>query len=384
MSSPSRGQPAPASRSAASSSNGNPRPPRPANSVDCPEHPYTNACLQFPREYYDYEKFTIEWSSPDPYLLSRKIGRGKYSEVFTATNRVINRPCVVKMLKPVKEKRLAREVLILQNLCGVPNVISLYDMVMDEETGTPALVFESVNNMDHKELYPTFTDIDVRYYMYELLRTLDLVHALGIVHRDVKPQNICIDHKQKKLRLIDWGLAEFYLPDQTYNVRVASRYYKGPELLVGFRQYHYTLDIWSVGCMLAAIVFKREPFFHGQSNEDMLDQIAKVTGTQEIVEYVQALGLPVTNVPESYYSKPVPRRKLETFASSKTPLVSPEVIDLLERMFTVDHRRRITARDSLAHRYFDPVRHFFPPPGVYEPTNVAAQRGGPPSPERDV
>ena len=52
------------------------------------------------------------------------------------------------------------------------------------------------------------------------------------MHRDVKPQNIMIDHKRRCLRLIDWGLAEFYHKDQEYNVRVASRYFKGPELLV--------------------------------------------------------------------------------------------------------------------------------------------------------
>ena len=41
-----------------------------------------------------------------------------------------------------------------------------------------------------------------------------------------------IDHAARKLRLIDWGLAEFYHPGKEYNVRVASRYFKGPELLV--------------------------------------------------------------------------------------------------------------------------------------------------------
>ena len=46
-----------------------------------------------------------------------------------------------------------------------------------------------------------------------------------------------IDHEMKKLRLIDWGLAEFYHPSQEYNVRVASRYFKGPELLVDFQMF---------------------------------------------------------------------------------------------------------------------------------------------------
>lgn len=77
---------------------------------------------------------------------------------------------------------------------------------------------------------------------------------MGIIHRDVKPHNIIIDHKKRELRLIDWGLAEFYFPNQEYNVRVASRYFKGPELLLDNMLYRYSLDIWSLGCMFAGMV----------------------------------------------------------------------------------------------------------------------------------
>jgi casein kinase II subunit alpha len=77
---------------------------------------------------------------------------------------------------------------------------------------------------------------------------------LGIMHRDVKPHNVMIDHGRRKLRLIDWGLAEFYHADQDYNVRVASRYFKGPELLVDMQDYDYSLDMWSLGCMFAGMV----------------------------------------------------------------------------------------------------------------------------------
>lgn len=74
------------------------------------------------------------------------------------------------------------------------------------------------------------------------------------MHRDVKPQNIIVNHHKKILKLIDWGLAEFYHMGQDYNVRVASRYFKGPELLVDYNYYDYSLDIWSTGAMFASMV----------------------------------------------------------------------------------------------------------------------------------
>lgn len=74
------------------------------------------------------------------------------------------------------------------------------------------------------------------------------------MHRDVKPQNIIVNPTKKILKLIDWGLAEFYHMGQDYNVRVASRYFKGPELLVDYNYYDYSLDIWSTGAMFASMV----------------------------------------------------------------------------------------------------------------------------------
>ena len=57
-----------------------------------------------------------------------------------------------------------------------------------------------------------------------------------------------------ELWLIDWGLAEFYIPGKEYNVRVASRYYKAPELLISLQDYDYSLDKFSAGCLLGSLV----------------------------------------------------------------------------------------------------------------------------------
>ena len=62
-------------------------------------------------------------------------GRGKYSEVFEGINVVNYQKCVVKVLKPVKKKKIKREIKILQNLSGGPNVVALLDVVRDSQVG---------------------------------------------------------------------------------------------------------------------------------------------------------------------------------------------------------------------------------------------------------
>ena len=71
---------------------------------------------------------TFLFSNRDPmgYDIERRLGRGKYSEVFEAKNRITEEKCVVKVLKPVKKKKIKREIKILENLSGGPNIIQLF------------------------------------------------------------------------------------------------------------------------------------------------------------------------------------------------------------------------------------------------------------------
>lgn len=309
-----------------------------------------------PREYWDYEAHVIDWANQDDYQLVRKLGRGKYSEVFEGINITSNSKCVVKILKPVKKKKIKREIKILENLKGGPNIVSLESVVKDQVSRTPALIFEYVNNSDFKQLYQTLTDFDIRYYLFELLKALDHCHSMGIMHRDVKPHNVMIDHETKNLRLIDWGLAEFYHPGQEYNVRVASRYFKGPELLVDYQMYDYSLDMWSLGCMLASMIFRKEPFFHGHDNYDQLVRIAKVLGTEELFEYLDKYQIeldPRFNDILGRHS----RKRWERFVHSENQhLVSPEALDFLDKLLRYDHQERLTAKEAMDHSYFTPVR----------------------------
>ncbi|KAH9258527.1 casein kinase II subunit alpha, chloroplastic [Batrachochytrium salamandrivorans] len=316
---------------------------------------YADVNVLRPREYWDYEALQVPWHSPDSYQVVKKLGRGKYSEVFEGENVENAQKCVIKVLKPVKKKKIKREIKILQALSGGPNIVQLFDVVRDPQSKTPALVFEYVNNADFKVLYPTLSDGDIRFYMFELLRALDYAHSNGIMHRDVKPHNVMIDHDNRKLRLIDWGLAEFYHPGQDYNVRVASRYFKGPELLVDLEDYDYSLDIWSLGCMLAGILFRREPFFHGNDNVDQLVKIAKVLGTESLHHYLDKYECLLAEHFDGLLGTH-PRKPWVRFVTEETAhLCHGDALDFLDRCLRYDHAERMTAKEAMAHPYLKPI-----------------------------
>mmetsp|Transcript_8937 Transcript_8937/g.17486 ORF Transcript_8937/g.17486 Transcript_8937/m.17486 type:complete len:411 (-) Transcript_8937:284-1516(-) len=355
---------------------------------------YKNINQDKPEAYWNYSIFKPTWGSPDDYEVIRKVGRGKYSDVFEGEKSSTKAPVVIKILKPVKKKKIRREILILRNLAededvrgadsqkpegdksedekkredykkntGQKNIISLLDTIMDPLSKTKCLVFEYVNACDFKTLFPRLTSNDIQYYMYQLLLALDFCHSRGVMHRDVKPHNVMIDHRTKKLRLIDWGLAEFYHPGKEYNVRVASRYFKGPELLVNMRTYDYSLDIWSYGCMLAGMIFVRHPFFHGRSNEDQLVKIVKVLGSAGLFAYLSKYNLRLSSAYDPYKEhdlnpdKPYKRRRLETFRKDENGrLATDDAIDLLKLCLRYDHQTRPTCREAMEHKYFAKVR----------------------------
>ena len=144
--------------------------------------------------------------------------------------------------------------------------------------------------------------------------------------------------KKRAVKIVDWGLADFYIPGKRFNCRVASRYFKAPELLLSNNYYDYQLDTWSTGCMLAGMMFAKEPFFRGSDNDDQLIKIAKVLGAEDIHDYVKKFDH--IHLSE-YFKQHLINYKKKDWSkyvnAGNESLVSEAGFDLLTQMLKIDH-----------------------------------------------
>ncbi len=87
---------------------------------------------------------------------------------------------------------------------------------------------------------------------------------MGILHRDLKPQNILVD-KENNIKIADFGLARaFNFPMKEYTKEIVTLWYRAPDLILGEKKYDMDCDMWSLGCILAEIVTGK-PIFMGDS-----------------------------------------------------------------------------------------------------------------------
>lgn len=100
-----------------------------------------------------------------------------------------------------------------------------------------------------------FTRTQVKCLLQQLLSGLDHCHSNGVLHRDMKCSNLLID-RNGVLKIADFGLATSFDPDkqQPLTSRVATLWYRPPELLLGATKYGPSVDMWSTGCILAELL----------------------------------------------------------------------------------------------------------------------------------
>jgi len=187
----------------------------------------------------------------------------------------------------------------------------------------------------------------VKLYSYQLFRSLGYLHAKGICHRDIKPQNLLIDSSTQILKLCDFGSAKYLNSSEGSVAYICSRYYRAPELIFGMTEYTYAIDIWSAGCVLAELLLG-QPLFQGESGEDQLVEIIKLLGTPSREE-VRAMN-PHFSMYRFPFIKVSPWSKV---MRARTP---PDALDLLHKVLRYNPAERPTAFEALLHPFFDELR----------------------------
>jgi casein kinase II subunit alpha len=175
------------------------------------------------------------------------------------------------------------------------------------------------------------------------------VHDQSIIHRDVKPANFLVT-RGGGVRLTDFGLSEFYEPGKTMSPKVASRYYKAPELLLGKQDYDFKVDCWGFGVIMAGLIFRKEPFFMADTNPEQLDQIVKLLGTPGLVQAAKEINI---HCPLALIKNIHQKGKLESLINpNNATFATPDALSLIEKLLVYDSKNRLSMADVLAHPYF--------------------------------
>lgn len=186
----------------------------------------------------------------------------------------------------------------------------------------------------------------VQYLVYQMLKGLKYIHSAGIIHRDLKPGNLAIN-QECELKILDFGLARH--TDSEMTGYVVTRWYRAPEVILSWMHYTQTVDIWSVGCIMAEMLLGK-PLFKGNDHLDQLSEIMKITGTptQEFITKLKSQDA-------KNYIKTLPKISKKDL-QLLLPKAKPQAVDVLDHMLLLDPESRVTAAEALTLPYFSEFR----------------------------
>ena len=289
------------------------------------------------------------------YNADKVIDKGTFGVVYQATIAETGETVAIK--KVLQDRRYKNRELQIMKELSHPNVITLrhafyttgnnsdelyLNVVMDY---MPDTVYRVVRH--YSKMHQRMPMLLVKLYAYQLMRGIGYVHATGICHRDIKPQNLLVDTTRHNLKICDLGSAKKLIRGEPNVSYICSRYYRAPELIFGATEYDTRIDVWSNGCGIGEMILG-QPMFPGESGVDQLVEIIKILGTPTR-EQILAMN---PNYTEFKFPQIKPHT-CERLFRNKAPA---EAIDFVSSLLVYVPSQRPKPYESLLHPFFDELR----------------------------
>ena len=199
------------------------------------------------------------------YELKGTIGKGTFSIVKLGINKYSKEKVAIKILEKSKIKKsydfskIKREIHILKTFHHM-NIIKTKEIKENEKK-----IYIIMEYCKHGELFnhiierKKLSEKESSFFYYQLINGLEYIHSNGIVHRDLKPENLLIT-KGNILKIIDFGLSNFFSGENLLKTPCGSPCYASPEMVSGKKYNGFYIDIWSTGIILFGMLCGFLPF----------------------------------------------------------------------------------------------------------------------------
>jgi len=290
------------------------------------------------------------------------ICEGTYGTVWVAKDRNTQETVALKQLKNTIGRNgfpyyMLREIMFLRRLKH-PNVVSGSDVVaktLRDGTREFYIVMEYFS-FDMRDIWlaqkdftaqPLWNEANIKHLTMQLLDAISYMHCRGLMHRDIKLENLLFD--SGILKVADLGsIRDAGRTALKLTTAVVTLWYRPPELLLGNTEYTSSIDIWSIGCVIVELLTMKA-LFPGRDVEDMMVRITSCLGApSQSVWQEHFARLPISANIKAALQNTKPTCPLEVILGSK----SVACLDLIHRMVCYDPCGRITAEEALQHPYF--------------------------------
>ena len=209
----------------------------------------------------------------DDYTFIRQISKGAFGSIYLVTKD--EKDYSMKIIKKKQNiyKQLQREIYINEFLSTHKhkNIIDIYEVY---ETGDKVYIVmeyidEKINHMYNNYKYPSIIDNEVRKvnYIKQVIEGVGFLHKHGIVHRDIKFENILIDKIEDfTIKIIDFGLSVFLCKGEQAKEGCGTLIYSSPEIVLQV-PYNYQVDLWSIGIISYVLNYNTFPITHFKEKE---------------------------------------------------------------------------------------------------------------------